>query len=147
MLTPVNNYKLWLYERRDALDIDSLKVTSRNTGGTCEEVARGSPLMDRTWLCPGLRSKLLKIFVAVLLVKWLHRHSSQQYGLKWRAFIVVKWQKHLWPLRNVTSTLVQGKTLMTEYARQKKRTIMATKTCPKLIIKESERGGGNSPSP
>ena len=34
--------------RGDALDIDSLKVTSRNSGGPCEDVARGSPLMDRT---------------------------------------------------------------------------------------------------
>ena len=38
-------YKLKLYDRRDALDIDSLKV---KTDGPCEDVVRGSPLMDRT---------------------------------------------------------------------------------------------------
>ena len=36
------------------------QMTSRNTGGSCEDVVRGYPQMDRTWLCPGLRNKLLK---------------------------------------------------------------------------------------
>ena len=41
-------YKLGLHGRGDALDIDSLKVTNRNTKEPCENVTRGSPLMDRT---------------------------------------------------------------------------------------------------
>ena len=52
--------KLWLHDGHDALDIDLLKVTARNTGGPCKDVARSFPLMDRTWLCPELTSKLLK---------------------------------------------------------------------------------------
>ena len=47
-------YRLWLLNRRDALDTDSLKVTSRYTGGPCN-----SPLMGKTLFCAGLKSKLL----------------------------------------------------------------------------------------
>ena len=38
-------YKLKLYDRRDTLDTDPLKV---NTDGQCQDVAQGSSLMDRT---------------------------------------------------------------------------------------------------
>lgn len=53
-------YRLWLLNRRDALDTDSLKVTSRYTGGPCKGVTEDSPLMGKTLLCAGLKSKLLR---------------------------------------------------------------------------------------
>ena len=54
----------------------------------------------------------------------------------------------MWPLRSVlTSTPVQGRTLMTDDARQNKTYGMVTKTCLNLIIKEPELGGDNAPSP
>ena len=70
--TTISIYKYWLLYRLDVLDIDSLKVTSRNIAGLCTDVTGGFPLMDK--LCPGFRNKLLKNYLGYRFAQ------SLQYG-------------------------------------------------------------------
>ena len=97
-------YKLWLHDRRDTLDIDSLKATSRNTEEPCENVARGSPLMNRTWLFPWLSL----IWVGFLGVRFEVRGKTPpplSRGIfQWRIYPTThQWRNKKWKIKGIES--------------------------------------------